>query len=311
MKLRTLIMTVFLTCLVFSPFSTSMATQELSLGTSAVGGIYYTLGVPITQVVNKQIPGIHVTPEITIGTVENLRLLGQEKIQLGITLPLMAIKALNGEDPFKEKTPVRTVMRLTPVVNVFVALTGSGIKTHEDLKGKRVNLGQPGGLDQNSINLLATYGLTLKDIRPSVQGIGAGADALKDGKFDAVITTIPLINQLKATHDITILWPDEAHIDKLVANVPAYGKWLMPPGTVTGVDKPLYTPDFGTQLSCHVNADPDLIYKITKALMENLNDLTAMFSQYRYVTKEWAATTLGIPHHPGALKYYREAGLIK
>jgi TRAP transporter TAXI family solute receptor len=311
MRLRAFMIAAVLSCLVASPFSVSMAAEELHLGTSAVGGIYYSLGVPICQVVNKYIPEIHVTPEMTIGTVENLRLLGQGKIELGITLPLKAIEAMNGMGTFKEKIPVRTVMRLTPVVNVFVALASSGIKTMQDLKGKRVNLGQPGGLDQNSISLLAAYGLTLKDVKPSVQGIGAGVDALKDGKFDAVITTIPLINQLMATHEITILWPDEAHIDKLTKDVPGYGKWLMPPGTVKGVGKPIYTPDFGTQLTCLEKADPELIYKITKALVEHLDELKAMFGQYRFVSKEWAASTLGIPHHPGAEKYYKEAGLIK
>ena len=111
-------------------------------------------------------------------------------------------------------------------------MADSGIKTHEDLKGKRVNLGQPGGLDQNSLNLLAAYGMTIKDIKPSVQGVGAGVDALKDGKFDAVITTIPLINQLLATHKITILWPDEAHIDKMVKRHPAMGSGSCLPATL-------------------------------------------------------------------------------
>jgi hypothetical protein len=288
-----------------------MAAEEIHLATSTVGGIYYSLGVPISQVLNKYIPEIHVTPEMTIGTVENLRLLGQSKVEMGISLPLKTIEALNGTGTFKEKIPVRTVMRLTPVVNVFVTLPNSGIKTHEDLKGKRVNLGQPGGLDQNSLNLLAAYGLTIKDIKPSVQGVGAGVDALKDGKFDAVITTIPLINQLMATHQITILWPDEAHINKMVASNPGYGKWLMPAGKIKGIDKPMLTPDFGCTLSCREDMDPQLVYKMTKALMEHLDELKAMFAEYEYVTKEWAAETMGVPHHAGAAKYYKEVGLVK
>lgn len=296
--------------LAVSPLSSSMAAQELHLATSAVGGIYYSLGVPICQVLNKYIPEIHVTPEMSIGTVENLRLIGQGKVEMGISLPLKTIEALNGTGTFKEKIPVRTIMHLTPVVNVFVTLANSGIKTHEDLKGKRVNLGQPGGLDQNALNLLAAYGLTIKDIKPSVQGVGAGVEALKDGKFDAVIATIPLINQLMATHQITILWPDEAHLNK-VAGMAGYGKWLMPAGKVKGVDKPMHTLDTGCTLTCHEKMDPQLVYKITKALVEHLDELKAMFAEYEYVTKEWAAYTMGVPHHAGAARYYREAGLMK
>jgi uncharacterized protein len=308
---RSLMIAVLLACLVVSPLSISIAAEEIHLATSTVGGIYYSLGVPICQVLNKYIPEIHVTPEMTIGTVENLRLLGQGKVQMGISLPLKTIEALNGTGTFKEKIAVRTIMHLTPVVNVFVALANSGIKTVEDLKGKRVNLGQPGGLDQNSLNLLAVYGLTIKDIKPSVQGVGAGVDALKDGKFDAVITTIPLISQLMATHEITILWPDEAHINKMIAGNPGYGKWLMPAGKIKGVDKALYVPDFGCTLSCREDMDPQLVYKMTKALVEHLDELKAMFPEYDYVTKEWAAESMGVPLHPGAAKYYKEVGLIK
>jgi TRAP transporter TAXI family solute receptor len=311
MRLRGFMVAAALACLVISPFSASMAAQELHLGTSTVGGIYYNLGVPISQVLNKYIPEIHVTPEITIGTVENLRLMGQDKAELGVTLSFVAVEAFQGVGTFKEKIPVRTIMHLSPLVNFFVSLEGSGIKTHEDLKGKRVNLGQPGGLDKNSINLLAAYGITTKDIKPSVMGVGKAVDALKDGKFDAVIVTVPLCNQLLATHKINIIWPDNAHLDKMIKATPGYSKWLMPAGTIKGVDEPKWVPDFGCTLSCQEKMDPALVYKMTKALVEHLDELTAMFSEYRHVTKEWAANPMGIPHHPGAAKYYKEAGLLK
>ncbi len=299
-----------LICLTVSPLRTSMAAQEIHLGTSTVGGIYYMLGVPISQILNKYIPEIHVTPEMTIGSVENLRLMGQGKAELGLTMPLKAIEALNGTDAFKEKIPVRTVMRLSPVVNLFVTMADSPIKTHEDLKGKRVNLGQPGGLDQNSLNILAAYGLSRNDIKASVQGVGAGVDALKDGKFDAVITTLPLISQLQATHKIRVLVPDDAHIAK-IAKLPGYGTWLMPAGKVKGLEKPTLVSDFGSILSCTESMEPALVYKITKTLVEHLDELKAMFAEYQYVTREWAANAMGIPHHPGAAKYYKEAGLLK
>jgi uncharacterized protein len=300
-----------LICVVALPLSSMAAPQEFHMGTSTVGGIYYNLGVPLCQVLNKYIPEIHVTPEITIGTVENIRLMGQEKMEMGVTLSFVAVEALNGVGTFKEKIPVRTIMHLSPLVNFFMTMEGSGIRTHADLKGKRVNIGQPGGLDKNSTNLLAGQGITLKDIKPSVQGVGAGVDALKDGKFDAVIVTIPLANQLLATHKANILWPEEAGLDRMVKATPGYGKWLMPAGTVKGVDEPKPVPDFGCTLSVHEKMSPELAYKITKVLVEHLDELTGMFSEYRHVTKEWAANPMGVPHHPGAAKYYKEAGLLK
>jgi len=288
------------------------AVEEIHFGTSAVGGIYYQIGMPMCQIINKYLGNeYHATAETTIGSVENIRLLSQGKIQLGLTVPFMAANAVKGVKPFEEKIPLRTVMRTIPVCNLFVVMANSNIKSVSDLKGKRVNLGQPGGLDQNSLAILQAYGITIKDIKPSVQGVGAGADALKDGKMDAVITTIPLINQLKATHDIRILWVDEPYIDKIIAAQPAYGKWQMPAGMVKDINEPKWVPDFASALVTTEKAKPEFVYKVTKALVEHLNELREMFPEYRNLTKEMAAQALGAPLHEGSVKYFKEIGVLK
>jgi TRAP transporter TAXI family solute receptor len=287
----------------------ALAVEEIHFGTSTVGGIYYQIGMPMCQVINKYLAAeYHATAETTIGSVENIRLLGQGKIQLGLALPLMAASAMNGAKPFNEKIPLRMVMRTIPVVNLFVVLSNSDIKTVSDLKGKRVNLGQPGGLDQNSLATLQAYGMTIKE---SVLGVGAGVDALKDGKMDAVITTIPLINQLKATHDIRILWVDEPHIQKIITTQPAYGKWLMPAGQIKDLKEPTWVPDFGSALFTSESAKPEFVYKITKVLLDHKNELEEMFVQYKTLSKEMAAQALGAPLHDGSIKYFKEIGIIK
>jgi TRAP transporter TAXI family solute receptor len=289
-----------------------LAVEEIHFGTSAVGGIYYQIGMPMCQLINKYLgKDYHATAETTIGSVENVRLLGQGKIQLGLALPLMAANALKGGKPFEQKIPVRTVIRTIPVCNLFVAMSSSDIKTVNDLKGKRVNLGQPGGLDQNSIAILRAYGMTIKEIKASVQGIGASVDALKDGKMDAIITTIPVINQLKATHDIRILWVDEPHIEKIIAAQPAYGKWQMPPGMIKDVNEPKWLPDFASALFTVEGSKPEFTYKITKVFMEHLNELQEMFPQYKTLTKEMAAQALGAPLHEGSIRYFKEIGILK
>jgi TRAP transporter TAXI family solute receptor len=289
-----------------------LAVEEIHFGTSAVGGIYYQIGMPMCQLINKYLgKEYHATAETTIGSVENVRLLGQGKIQLGLSLPLMAANALKGVKPFEQKISLRTVIRTIPVCNLFVAMSSSDIKTVNDLKGKRVNLGQPGGLDQNSLAILQAYGITIKDIKASVQGVGAGADALKDGKMDAIITTIPIINQLKATHDIRILWVDEPHIEKIIAAQPAYGKWQVPPGMIKDVNEPKRVPDFGSALFTIEGSKPEFTYKITKVFMEHLDELQEMFPQYKTLTKEMAAQALGAPLHEGSNKYFKEIGILK
>jgi len=290
----------------------ALAVEEIHFGTSAVGGIYYQIGMPMCQVINKYLgKEYHATAETTIGTVENIRLLGQGKIQLGLAVPFMAANALKGVKPFEEKIPLRTVMRTIPVVNLFVVLANSNIKSVSDLKGKRVNLGQPGGLDQNALAILQAYGITTKDARTSVQGIGAGVDALKDGKMDAVITTIPLINQLKATHDIRILWVDESHIDKMIAVQPGYGKWMMPAGSIKDVNEAKWVPDFASSLVTLEKATPEFVYKIAKVLVEHLDELREMFPEYKNLSREMTAQALGTPLHEGSIKYFKEVGLLK
>ena len=290
----------------------ALAVEEIHFGTSAVGGIYFQIGMPMCQVINKYLgKEYHTTPETTIGSVENIRLLGQGKIQLGLAVPFMVSNAIRGLKPFEQKIPLRTVIRTIPICNLFVVMSSSDIKTVNDLKGKRVNLGQPGGLDQNSLAILQAYGITIKDIKASVLGLGASVDALKDGKMDAIITTIPVINQLKATHDIRILWVDEPHIEKIIAAQPAYGKWQVPPGMIKDVNEPKWIPDFASALVTIESAKPEFIYKITKVLIEHLNELQEMFPQYKTLTKEMAAQALGAPLHEGSMKYFKEIGILK
>lgn len=292
-------------------FSTAMAAKEMSLGTSAVGGIYYSLGVPISQVINKHLSEIHVTPEITTGTMENMRLLGDDKLQMALGLPRQVINARNGEKPFDKKIEVMTVIRLIPIWNLYLTLKSSGIESVSELKGKTVNVAPVGGLEVNAKAILQTYGLDYKSVKPVFLGVGAGMDALKDGKVDGSIATLPSTNQIKATHDVNILWMDEQHLKEMTEKFPGYGIWEVPPGTIKGIDKPMKGPDFGCQLNVRADADPELVYKITKTLVENISEMKEMFGPYRFLNKELAAKSLGVPFHPGAVKYFKEAGLMK
>ena len=292
-------------------FSYGRAAQEIHLGTSPVGGLGYGAGVCLAQVINKYLPEYHVTAEITGGTLENVRIMGERKIEMAITTPYLTLQAINGEGKFKEKIPLRTIIRALPLTNQYMVLASSDIKTHEDLKGKRVNIGHPGGADINGLAILDAYGVTKEDIKVSVLGIGKAVDAVKDGKLDAATATPQLINQAMATHKIRVLWPDEAHVEIMMKRHPTFGKWLMPAGFVKGLEKDTWVPDFGFQLTCREDIDPVIIYKIAKTLVEHLDDLTAMLSQFSVVTKEWAGSSLGIPFHPGAVKYFKEIGVMK
>lgn len=288
------------------------AVTHLSMGTASVGGIFHSVGLALAQCVNKFLPEVNITAEITAGTIENLRLLDDRKIQLAVVTPQVAYQALTGKPPWKNKIEFSILMRLIPNSNNYVVLSGSRIKSVADLKGKRVSVGPAGGgLEPNAKAILEAYGLSYKDLTPLFLGIGAGADALKDKKVDACITTIPIIHELQATAKINILFMEEKLIDAMIARHPYYGKQRIPANTFKEVPQDMIVPDFGIQLAVRSDADPELIYKLTKTIMENLKCLGETFAPMKVITPEWAASKLANPFHPGAIRYFKEKKVWK
>jgi TRAP transporter TAXI family solute receptor len=282
------------------------------MGTASVGGTYHSVGLALAQCLNKFLPEVNVTAEITAGTIENLRLLDDRKIHLAVIAPQHAFQALKGEPPWKKKIDFSILIRLIPNSNSFVVLSGSGIKSVADLKGKRVNMGPAGGgLEPNAKSVLEAYGLTYKDLTPLFLGIGAGADALKDKKVDAAITTHPIIHELKATAKVDILFIEEKSIDAMIARHPYYGKQRIPANTFKDVPHEVIVPDFGMQLAVRSDADPEFIYKLTKTIVENSKCLGEAYAPMKSITPEWAASKLANPFHPGAIKYFQEKKVWK
>lgn len=301
------ILSVLFLSLVFLGATSAQAVTQLHMGTASVGGTFHSVGLALAQCLNKFLPEVNVTAEITAGTIENLRLLDDRKIQLAVITPQVGYQALIGEPPWKKKIELAILMRLIPNSNNYVVLSGSGFKSISDLKGKRVNVGPAGGgLEPNAKAILEAYGLTYKDLTPVFLGIGAGAEALKDRKVDAAITTIPIIHELQATTKIDLLFIEEKIIDAMIAKHPYYGKQRIPANTFKDIPYEVIVPDFGMQLAVRRDADPELVYKLTKTLIENLKCLGEAYAPMKMMTPEWAASKLANPFHPGAIQYFKE-----
>lgn len=290
----------------------AQAVTQLHMGTASVGGAFPSVGLALAQCLNKFLSEVNITAEITGGTIENLRLLDDRKIQLAIINPRIGYEALKGKPPWKKKIEFAIVMRLSPLSNNFVVLSDSGIKSIADLRGKRVNVGPTGGgLVENSEAVLETYGLSNKDIKPVFLGMGQGAEALKDRKVDATTTTIPIIQELQAATKIDILWMDENRIDAMIAKHPYFGKQRLPANTIKNVPHEMIVPDFGMQLAVRSDADSEFVYKLTKTLIENSKFLGEIYDPLKIITSEWAATILANPFHPGAIRYFKERKVWK
>ena len=304
---------LFIFSITFIGAGTALAVEQISMGTSLVGGLFYNLGAPVAQVINSVLPEVNITAEFTEGSTENLRLIGQKKMQLAIISPMIGYFARNGTAMFKDK-PVdfRVVARLLPNGNVWTVLKkNKDIHTIDDFRGHKVGIGT-GGIGTVSRLQLEFHGIDIKkDIKPFFLPTGALADALKDGSVDVSFLTKELAIMVTATHDIRIIPWREKEIDEYVGQKPYFGKYVYPPNTFKGVDYEVLTVDNGIQLICDKDMSDEVVYKLAKALAENLNAVTKIYAPAKALTPAWLASKLGNPFHPGAIKYYKEAGLWK
>jgi TRAP transporter TAXI family solute receptor len=304
----------FIACLLFQGSIANAQVRQLSMGTATVGGIFYNIGSPVAQCVNKALPEVNITAEFTEGSVENLRLIGRKRMRLAVISPQVGYFARKGIAMFKDH-PVDfgVVVRLLPNANVWVVLDKSDIKSFSDFKGRKIGVGPAsGGLGTIAQTQLRYNNLDYKkDIKPYFMGVGEMAEALKDGTIEAAILTAEATHMVATTHKIRIISWGEKELNHLVTKEPAFGRYQVPANYYKGVDYPVLTIDNGIQLICSADMEEGLVYKLTKTIVENLDCIAKIYAPARDITPEWAASELGNPFHPGAIKYFKEKGLWK
>jgi TRAP transporter TAXI family solute receptor len=297
--------------------------QFLALGTSSIGGTYYVIGGGMASIINKANPQLNINAEVTGGAFNNVVLLGQKKIQLGLVTNDEVYMAWHGQGKYKTKvTNVRGVLGGHAIIWQMYTLKRTGIKSVADLKGKRISLGAPGSIG-NLIGeiVLGVHGLKMRrDWTPEYLGHGDGPGALKDGKLDAVLiissTPTSAIIDLTSSHgsDVVFITPDRDKLEALLKEHPYWFESKIPAKTYKGQDQDIAN-SFGasTILVADEAVDAGAVYAVTKTLLEHNQDLVAVHP----IGKEWVAenATRGIqgvlPLHPGAERYLKEKGLIR
>ncbi len=288
--------------------------KQLSMGTATVGGFFYNVGAPVAQCINKALPEVNVTAEFTEGSVENLRLIQKKKIQLAVISPMIGFFAREGSRMFKKGGAVdmRVVVRLLPNGNIWSTLkSNKDIKTIRDIKGHKVGVGT-GGIGVMSRMQLAAHGIDYKkDIKPFFSPTGELATLLKDRKVDVSFLTEGLAKMVTATHEIRIISWQEKDREAYVGKHPYFGEFSYRPNHFKGVDYEVQTVDNGIQLITHADTPDEDVYKIAKAVIENIDCISKIFAPAKALSPEWCASKLGNPFHPGSIKYFKDAGLMK
>ena len=294
--------------------SSAFAVEQLSMGTATVGGTFYNIGGPLAQCVNNAMPEVNITAEFTQGSTENLRLIQKKKMQLAIITPMIGYRARMGLKQFKGTTiEFKAVVRLLPNSNVWVALKKSKINSIPEVKGYKVAVGPAsGGLGVIARGQLKANDIDYKkDIKPFFLGAGDMAQALKDGAVEAAFLTVELAKMVNTTHPVKVLQWGDGKLDAFLKTAPFFGKYTHPANSFKGVPYAVPTVDNGIQLICAVDMDEALVYKLTKTIIENLDCIGNIYAPIKNLTPEWAASEIGNPFHPGAIKYFKEKGLMK
>jgi uncharacterized protein len=297
-------------------FSTPAAAQLIRIMSGPQGGSWYPLAGAIQGIIEKNIPGtnVQVAPGAGISNVLGVQ---NNKAEMGFGNSVSSYDGVQGNDPFKQKTDnVCQVATLYFQYFHVVALADAGLKTMGDAKGKTLTTQQKGNTgEQMTRDLLKVYGLDYSKLRKV--NFGSYTDSveqLKDGHAQVftLITTVPAsaVMDLGSARKITVIPVPDEKLRELQKINKGYDKRTIKAGSYAGQDKDIQTIGTWTHLMMRCSAPEDLVYKVTKALAQNMDNLGNVVSAVKGLTAKDLATDVGVPYHPGARKYYREAKVL-
>ena len=307
---------LFAAALAVSP-SAVRADDFVNVLTGGTSGVYYPIGVALSNIYSRSIPGARPSVQATKASVENLILLQTGKGEIAFTLgdSLAFARDGNEEAGFKTKLDkLRGVAAIYPNYIQVVATKASGIKTLADLKGKRLSVGAPkSGTELNARAVLGAAGLGYKDLgKVEYLPFDESVELMKNRQLDATLQSAGLgvaaIRDLAASVDITVVAIPAAIVDKVGS---PYVKGVVPAGTYNGQSEDVPTAEVVNYLVTRSDLSPDLVYGMTKAMFEHLGDLAASHSAAKGIQLDHALDGMPIALHPGAERYYREKGLLK
>ena len=298
-------------------------TTFVTIGTGGITGVYYPTGGAIAKIVNakKDKYDIRATVESTGASVFNINAIMAGDLEFGIAQPDRQYQAYNGLSEWegKPQKDLRAVFALAPEAVTFVAAEDSGIKSLKDAKGKVVNIGNPGsGNRQNAIDVFEAAGINIeKDLKAESIKAADAPRMLQDGRIDGFFYTVghPNGNIKEATAGkrktriVSI-----TDIEPLVKKFPYYSLTNIDMAQypeATNANEKVTTVGMLATFVTSAKVPDDVVYAITKEVFENLDEFKKLHPALEGLTRETMLEGLTAPIHPGALKYYKEAGLMK
>lgn len=296
----------------------AQAQTYITVLTGGTSGVYYPLGVALSKIYSEAIPGAKTSVQATKASAENLNLLQAGRGEVGFSLGDAVAHAWAGNEEagFKQKLDkLRGLAAIYPNYIQIVASKESGIRTLQDLRGKRLSVGAPrSGTELNARAVLAAAGLSYADLgKVEYLPFGESVELMKNRQLDATLQSAGLgvasIRDL-ATNVPIVVVPVPAEVVAKIGD-PAYQPAAIPAGTYMGQEQDVPTVAIRNLLVTHSGVPEEVVYLMTKSMFEHLDELAAAHSAARGIEREKATDGLPIPLHPGAERYYREVGVLR
>jgi len=289
----------------------------INILTGGTSGVYYPIGVALSQQYNK-IDGARTSVQATKASVENLNLLQAGRGELAFSLGDSVADAWNGVEDAGFKAPLKRLRAIAGTYNNYIQIVASkesGIQTLDDLKGKRISVGAPkSGTELNARAIFKAAGLDYKDMgRVEFLPYAESVELIKNRQLDATLQSSGLgmaaIRDLASTMPVVFVEIPADVVEKIESD--AYLAGVIPAGTYDGQDADVPTVAITNILVSHEKVSDEVAYQMTKLMFDNLSSLGNAHSAAKDIKLENATKNLPIPLHPGAERFYKEAGVLK
>ncbi|MCT8570230.1 TAXI family TRAP transporter solute-binding subunit [Glaesserella parasuis] len=291
----------------------------VTIGTGGQTGVYYVVGQSICQLVNRDTAKTNVkcNAPSTGASVANLNAIADKQMEMGIAQSDWQYHAYNGSSSFegKKNDKLRAVFSIHPEPFTVMARTDAKITNFDDLKGKRVNVGDPGSGTRATMNvILAAKGRTDKEFKVASELKPAEmASVMGDNNLDAITYNVGhpngALKEAAASCDAHLVPVTGEAIDKLVADHPYYAKATIPGGLYKGTDNPVDTFGVYATLVTSADVDADRVYTVVKAVFDNFDRFKRLHPAFENLKEEeMIKNALSAPLHEGAIRYYKERG---
>jgi uncharacterized protein len=296
----------------------AQAQQFINVLTGGTSGVYYPLGVALSNIYAKAIPDAKSSAQATKASVENLSLLQAGRGEIAFTLGDTLSQAWRGDTEVgfsKKLDKLRDVAAIYPNYIQIVATADAGIKSLADLKGKRLSVGAAkSGTELNARAVLKAAGLSYNDLgKVEYLDFGASVDLMKNRQLDAALISAGLgVSAIRdlATSVAIVMIPVPADVVAKIGD-PAYQPTIIPAHTYDGQNADVPAISIQNYLVTSSDLKPDLVYAMTKAIFDNLPTLVAAHSAARDIKLESAAAAGPVPLDEGAERFYKEKGVLK